>query len=256
MLRVEEHAVRGPELDQRTEVHHGHPVGDVAHHRQVVRDEEHRQAERLLQFAEQVDHLGLDGDVERGDRLVAHDELGFHDERAGDARCAGAGRRRTRGGSAMYVRRSGRRARATRTHDRGCRGSRGRCAARRPSATISPTVMARVQRRVRILEDHLHGARVALEVRGGVTLGQGLALVDHLARGLVVQTQHGLAEGGLAGSRSRRRGRRSRAGRCRGSRRRRRARSGCGRGRSAGVRPRISTRALTRRSRASVCVSP
>ena len=45
--------------------------------------------------------------------------------------------------------------------------------------------------RVRVLEDHLHRARVALR--------QGLDLVDHLARGLAMHAQHGLAEGGVAG---------------------------------------------------------
>ena len=36
-------------------------------------------------FPEQVDHLGLHGDVERGDGFVAHHDLGFYDERPRDA---------------------------------------------------------------------------------------------------------------------------------------------------------------------------
>ena len=48
-------------------------------------DEEIGQAELLLQVLQQVDHLRLDRDVERRDRLVADDQLGLDRERAGDA---------------------------------------------------------------------------------------------------------------------------------------------------------------------------
>ena len=41
--------------------------------------------ELVLQVCKQVDDLRLDRDVERADRLVAHDELGLHRERARDA---------------------------------------------------------------------------------------------------------------------------------------------------------------------------
>src|SRR4051812_26582340 len=48
------------ELDDLPEVHHGDPLGHVAHHGEVVRDEHVAQAESLLQVVEQVDHLRLD----------------------------------------------------------------------------------------------------------------------------------------------------------------------------------------------------
>ena len=44
-----------------------------------------RQGEALLQVLQQVDHLRLDRDVQRRDRLVADDQLGRTGERAGDA---------------------------------------------------------------------------------------------------------------------------------------------------------------------------
>ncbi len=72
-------------LDDLAEVHHGHAVGDVAHHRQVVGDEEVGQAELLLEVFEQVHDLGLDRDVERGPRLVADDEVRIGGKRPGDA---------------------------------------------------------------------------------------------------------------------------------------------------------------------------
>ena len=73
------------DLDDLAEVHHGDPVRDVAYDGQVVRDHHVGQVELLLEVLEQVDHLGLDGDVERGDRLVGHDQLRLERERAGDA---------------------------------------------------------------------------------------------------------------------------------------------------------------------------
>ena len=72
-------------LDQRAQVHHADPVGDVPDHREVVRDDQVGQAEVVLQVLQQVDHLGLDRDVERGDRLVGDDQVGLERQRPGDA---------------------------------------------------------------------------------------------------------------------------------------------------------------------------
>ena len=45
-------------------------------------DEKKREAKPLLEVVQQIDDLRLDGDVERGDRLIGHDELGIHRERS------------------------------------------------------------------------------------------------------------------------------------------------------------------------------
>ena len=71
-------------LHDPPQVHHGHPVGDVAHHRQVVGDEDVRQPEVLLQVLQQVDHLGLHRDVQGRDGLVTHDDLGAERNTAGN----------------------------------------------------------------------------------------------------------------------------------------------------------------------------
>ena len=68
-----------------SEVHDGDAVGDLADHRQVVRDEDVRQVEVALQVAQEVEHLRLDRDVERRDRLVADDQLRRERERTRDA---------------------------------------------------------------------------------------------------------------------------------------------------------------------------
>ena len=62
-------------LDDAAQVHHHDPVGQMAHDAQVVADEQIGQAELLAQVHEQVQHLGLDRHVERGDGLVADEEL-------------------------------------------------------------------------------------------------------------------------------------------------------------------------------------
>ena len=74
-----------PDLDDLAEVHHRDVVGDVPHDREVVRDEDVRQPEVVLQRLEQVHDLRLDRHVERRHRLVEDDQLRVQRERARDA---------------------------------------------------------------------------------------------------------------------------------------------------------------------------
>ncbi len=60
-------------------------VRHVLDDRQIVADEQQREAELLLQVLQQVDDLRLDRDVERRDRLVADDQFGLRRECPGDA---------------------------------------------------------------------------------------------------------------------------------------------------------------------------
>jgi hypothetical protein len=55
------------------------------HDTEIVRDEEIGQVEIFLQLTQKIEDLGLDGDVESRDRLVADDQLGLRGERPGDA---------------------------------------------------------------------------------------------------------------------------------------------------------------------------
>ena len=83
--RPAEELLGGRQLDDLAEVHDRDPVGDVADDGEVVGDEEVGQVELLLQLDEQVEHLRLDRDVERGHRLVGDDELRAQHEGAGEA---------------------------------------------------------------------------------------------------------------------------------------------------------------------------
>ena len=82
--RLPVHRLAGPDLAQLAQVHHRHPVADLLDQRQVVRDEQVGKAEFGAQPLEEVEHLGLDEHVERGDRLVADQQRGLQGHRAGD----------------------------------------------------------------------------------------------------------------------------------------------------------------------------
>ena len=84
MPRLGVQLVPAGHLDDLAEVHDRNPVADVPDHGQVVRDHHVGQAQLFLQILEQVDDLGLDRHVQRGNRLVGDDQLGPQRERAGN----------------------------------------------------------------------------------------------------------------------------------------------------------------------------
>ena len=84
MLRIVEHRLGRADLDQLALLHHADAMGEAAHQVQVVGDEQQRHAELGLQRVEQRQDLRLDGDVERGRRLVADQKLRLAGQRHGD----------------------------------------------------------------------------------------------------------------------------------------------------------------------------
>ena len=79
-----QHLLLGAAFDLAPELQHHHLVGDVGHHAEVVRDEQHRRARCLLQLANQAEDLGLRRHVQRRGRLVADQQRGPKNERDGD----------------------------------------------------------------------------------------------------------------------------------------------------------------------------
>ena len=73
-----------PDLGDLAEIHHHHAVAHVAHHVQVVGDEQIGEAEFLLQVQQQVQHLRLDRLVQRGNRFVEDHDARLERQRAGD----------------------------------------------------------------------------------------------------------------------------------------------------------------------------
>jgi hypothetical protein len=82
MLRRGEERRRGPHLHDFPEIHDRDTVADVLHETKIVRDEEVRQLQPLLKIHQQIDHLRLNGHVERRHRLVENDERRIEGERA------------------------------------------------------------------------------------------------------------------------------------------------------------------------------
>ena len=70
MARVGEHRRRPPLLDEPPGVEHADAVAHLPDDPEVVADEQHGGAELGLQAGHEVEHLGLDGRVEAGRRLV------------------------------------------------------------------------------------------------------------------------------------------------------------------------------------------
>ncbi len=75
-----------PFLDDASEVHDGHSVAERAHEIEVVGDEQVGDAQAVLQVAQEVDDLHLGRHVQRAERLVERQQLGFGGQGPGDGR--------------------------------------------------------------------------------------------------------------------------------------------------------------------------
>ena len=84
MLGIVEHLLGGALLDDLAGVHHADPVAHRADHAEVVGDQQDRRVGVRPQGAHEIEHLGLDGGVETGGRLVEHEQLRVAGERHGD----------------------------------------------------------------------------------------------------------------------------------------------------------------------------
>ncbi len=65
-------------------LHHDHAVGHFGHDAHVVGDQDDRGAKLALQVAQQVQHLALNGHVQRGGGFVGDQHLGAQRQRHGD----------------------------------------------------------------------------------------------------------------------------------------------------------------------------
>ena len=84
MVGPAEDRLRIADLHDPPEVHDRDPVGEVAHHAKVVRDQQVAGLAFGLQLGQDVQDRGLDGHVERTRGLVGNDDAGVAGEGAGD----------------------------------------------------------------------------------------------------------------------------------------------------------------------------
>ncbi|TDD83625.1 hypothetical protein E1298_21005 [Actinomadura rubrisoli] len=85
MGRIAVHIVHGPDLQDAAEVHDGDTVGDAPDDRQIMGDEQVRQAETGAQLLQQVHDTGLHGHVQGRYWLVQEQQSRSQGERPGDA---------------------------------------------------------------------------------------------------------------------------------------------------------------------------
>ena len=84
MLRVGEQFVDRRALDDLAGIHHRDLVADLGDHAEIVGDQNDRSPARGLQLAHQIEDLRLQGDVERGGRLVGDQQRGIAGQRHRD----------------------------------------------------------------------------------------------------------------------------------------------------------------------------
>ena len=75
----------GSGFHDAAKIHYRHPVADMLHDTQVVGNKKIGQPVALLQILQQVDDLGLDGDIQSRDRLVTDNQGGLHTQGPGNA---------------------------------------------------------------------------------------------------------------------------------------------------------------------------
>ena len=153
----------------------------MAHHREIVGDEEVGQPEIGLQILEHVDDLRLHRNVEGRDRLVANHQIGFKRNGAGNADALALSAREFMGEA---LRRVGRQADAIQQvrHFFAAFGWRAdTCDVERLGNQIAHA-HARVEAGIGILKDHLDAAAEAAELAIGHAADLG-AIEHNAARG-------------------------------------------------------------------------
>ena len=145
----------GADLRNLAEVHHRDTVAEMADHSQVVRDEEVGKTEPLLDVFQKVRDLPLNRDVQRRDRLVTDDQVRVERERSRDTDPLPLA-----AGKFVRVAIAERRVEADDLHEL-ADPLLSLCPARarvlgEGLANRGANLHPRVERGIRILEDHLH----------------------------------------------------------------------------------------------------
>ena len=84
MGRAQPDLIGAADLDQLARVHDHDAVGDLEQQREVMRDEQDREPQPVLELEDLLQDLALDDDVEPGRRLVHDHDLRLDGERHRD----------------------------------------------------------------------------------------------------------------------------------------------------------------------------
>ncbi len=183
-------------FDDPAEVHHAHPIADVTDDRQIVRDEQVGQPQALLEIEEQVQDLRLDRDVQRGRGLVQDEQLWLQREGARDPDPLALSATELVGKAIQML--------VSQPH---------RCNQRsHPVVQLFASSstknderlghgrldgLTRIERGVRVLENHLHAGPLELKLLAG-ELAQVFPFEQDLPGGRLDQPQNHLPERGFA----------------------------------------------------------
>ena len=188
MARLLEQALGQLLLHLLAGIHHTHALRGLRHHAHVVGDEDHRHVAVAAERDQQVEDLRLDGDVERGGRLVGDQQLGIAGDRHRDhdALAHAAGQLVRKG---IEPRRRGGNADLLQQLDGAAAALRARAALmhRQRLHDLVADAEGRVEAGHRLLEDHrdvLADDLAPLAVRQGqeVDAGEAHDIRRHLAR--------------------------------------------------------------------------
>lgn len=154
-------------FDDFTFVHDGYVIRHVVNNGEVVGNEDHGEFHFSDELLEEIEDLGLDGDIQRGDGLVCDDEVWFRGECAGDGDSLALS-----AGELMWVLAAEAGIQSDSFHE-GVDGvlqggfTQFRMAARECFCQCAENRIARVQRGVGILEDHLKVKSALPDLPGG-----------------------------------------------------------------------------------------
>ena len=80
MLRVLVNLVAGGDLHDLSQIHDRHPVADMLDHSEIVGNKKIGEMPFFLKLLQEIDDLGLNRDIQGGDRLVRHDKFWIHSQ--------------------------------------------------------------------------------------------------------------------------------------------------------------------------------
>jgi len=154
VLRAFKHRRRGRKLDDAPEIHDCHSIGHVAHDREFMGDQQHAETGMTLQILQQIENLRLDRHIERRYRLIEDEERGSYSQSAGEADPLPLATAEAAGQAIGDALRQPDFAQQTRHLLRRCR-RRTNSMKEQNFAESRGNALARIERGVRILKDHL-----------------------------------------------------------------------------------------------------
>jgi hypothetical protein len=155
VYRTFEQIIGGLVLDDATEIEDDDTFGHLANNAQIVRDEQHRQTEPTAEVVEQVEYRRLHRDVERCHGFIGDEQIGLEGQGAGD--CHSLALPARHGMRALIEDRWGKLDEVEKfSASLLDPGSRSQTVGREHFGDRCTDSHSRVERRARILEDHLN----------------------------------------------------------------------------------------------------